>query len=96
MLAEIRSRLSAPTPLFWKKLQKRSAATSAAFATLTVTVASISNHLPAILPTVLGYGAAFFGGIAAMCSLTVDDAVLLTAAAAPAPSLTPDTPTPSA
>lgn len=93
MLAEIRARLVAPTPLFWKKLQKRSAATSAAFATLTVTVASISNHLPAILPTALGYAAAFFGGIAAVCSLAIDDSVPLTVAVALTPT---DTPAPSA
>jgi hypothetical protein len=74
MLAEIKARLTLPTPRFWKKVQKRTAATSAAFTTLTVGVASISSHVPAILPTVFGYAAAFFGGIAAICSLAVDDA----------------------
>jgi hypothetical protein len=83
MLTEIKARLSMPTPAFWKKLQKRTAATSAAFATLTVTVASISNHLPAVLPMALGYVASFFGGIAAICSLAIDDAVPLTVQAGP-------------
>ena len=82
MLHELKQRLTLPTPAFWKKVQKRTAATSAAFTTLTVGVASISNHLPAILPTVLGYAAAFFGGSAAICSLAVDDATAIT----PAPS----------
>ncbi|RYY13048.1 MAG: hypothetical protein EOO36_16485 [Cytophagaceae bacterium] len=77
MLAEIKARLTLPTPAFWKKVQKRTAATSAAFTTLTVAVASIANHLPAVLPSVLGYAAAFFGGIAAICSLAVDDAAQL-------------------
>jgi hypothetical protein len=70
---EISHRLTLPTPAFWKKLQKRSAATSAAFTTLTVGVASIANTLPPILPTVLGYMAASFGAVAAICSLAVDD-----------------------
>jgi hypothetical protein len=82
MLHELKQRLTLPTPAFWKKVQKRTAATSAAFTTLTVAVASISNHLPPILPTVMGYAAAFFGGIAAICSLAVDDATAIT----PAPS----------
>lgn len=78
MFAEIRSRLSKPTPAFWRTLQKRTAATSAAFATLTVTVASISNHLPGFLATALAGAATFFGGIAAVCPLAVDDTVPLT------------------
>lgn len=73
MLHEIRHRLNLPTPAFWKRVQKRTAATSAAFTTLTVAVASISNTLPPVLPTALGWAAAFFGGIAAICSLAVDD-----------------------
>ena len=92
MFAEIRSRLSLPTPAFWKTTQKRTAATSAAFAALTITVASINNHLPAVLPTVLGYAASFFGGISAICSLAVDDSVPLAIVVAPvqaAPLLSP-------
>jgi hypothetical protein len=85
MITEMKARLARPMPLFWKKMQKRSAATSAAFATLVVTVSAFSNHLPAILPTVFSYAAAFFGGIAAVCTLAVDDpATLPTADAAPA------------
>jgi hypothetical protein len=78
-LTELSHRLTLPTPIFWKKLQKRTAATSAAFTTLTVGVASISNTLPPILPTVLGYLAASFGAIAAICSLAVDDPAQLPA-----------------
>jgi hypothetical protein len=82
MLTEIKQRLTLPTPAFWKKVQKRTAATSVAFTALTVTVASISAHLPPILPTVLGCTATFFGGIAAICSLAVDDATAITPAPA--------------
>ena len=89
---EIKARLSVPMPNFWKKLQKRSAATSAAFTTLTVTVASIQNHLPAILPTILGGCAAFFGGVSAVCSLAVDDPTALT----PGPTVAATEPVPSA
>lgn len=85
MLAEVKARLTLPTPAFWKKIQKRTAATSAAFTTLTVGVATISNHLPAILPTALGYAAAFFGGIAAICSLAVDDPAQLPSTPADSP-----------
>lgn len=89
MLTEIKARLSLPMPLFWKKLQKRTAATSAAFGALTVTVSTIANHLPAIVPTALGYATAIFGGIAAACTLAVDDP-----AALPAPDeATPSPPT---
>ena len=77
MLTEIKARLARPMPFFWKKLQKRSAATSAAFGALTVTVSAIANHLPAILPTALGYLTAFFGAIAATCTLAVDDPTTL-------------------
>ena len=86
MLAEIRARLSLPTPAFWKKLQKRTAAASASFAALTVTVASIQNHLPNILPTILGGCAAFLGGISSVCSLAVDDPTVLVAVAPPPPA----------
>ena len=92
MFAEIKARLSMPTPAFWRTLQKRTAATSAAFATLTVTVASISNHLPGFLATALAGAATFFGGIAAVCPLAVDDTVPLTIITAPvqaAPLLSP-------
>lgn len=85
MITEMKARLARPMPQFWKKLQKRSAATSAAFATLVVTVSAIENHLPAILPTVLSYAAAFFGGIAAVCTLAVDDPATLPAAEPSAP-----------
>ena len=77
---EMLARFARPMPAFWKKVQKRSAATSAAFATLVVTVSAFSAHLPAILPTVLSYAAAFFGGIAAVCTLAVDDPASLPAA----------------
>ena len=80
MIAEIAARIALPMPLFWKKLQKRSAATSAIFTTLTVTVSSLvspANHLSAWLPTVLGYAAAFFGAVAATCALAVDDPAAL-------------------
>lgn len=88
MLHEIKQRLTLPTPAFWKKVQKRTAGTAAAFTALTVTVASLSNHLPAILPTVTGYLAAFFGGISAICSLAVDDPAQI-AAPPTEPSLPP-------
>ncbi len=73
MLTELKKRIALPMPAFWKKLQKRTAATSAAFTALTVAVSAFENHLPAILPTVLGYAAAFFGAISATCTLAVDD-----------------------
>ena len=85
MLAEIKARLSLPTPAFWQKLQRRTGAASAAFAALTITVASLS-HLPALLATGLGYAAAFFGGISAICSLAVDNPVPLAAVTGPAPA----------
>ncbi|TGE05542.1 hypothetical protein [Hymenobacter fodinae] len=83
MLDEIKARLSLPTPAFWKKVQKRTAAASAAFTTLTVTVATISDKLPPVLPTILACAAALFGGIAAICSLAVDDASQITPAVEP-------------
>ncbi|SDZ00757.1 hypothetical protein, partial [Hymenobacter psychrophilus] len=83
MLDEIKQRLTMPTPAFWKKLQKRAAATAGLFGTLTVTVASLSSHLPAIVPQVFAFATAFFGGIAAICSLAVDDPAALTAPPAP-------------
>lgn len=89
MLAEIKARLSLPSPAFFKKIQKRTAGTAAAFTTLTVTVASIQNHLPAILPTILGGCAVFFGGISSACSLAVDDPTQL--APPPAAALPPPT-----
>ena len=73
MIAEIKARIARPMPFFWKKLQKRSAATSAAFTALVIATASLSTHLPAILPTVFSYAAAFFGTVAATCMLAVDD-----------------------
>ena len=80
---EIFARLARPMPTFWKKLQKRSAATAGAFGALTVTVASFSSF-PAVLATVLSYAAAFFGGISAICLLAVDDpSTLPTAEPAP-------------
>ncbi len=92
MLAEIKARLSLPSPAFWKKVQKRTAGGAAAFTTLTVTVASIQNHLPAILPTVLGGCAAFLGGISSACSLAVDDPAQL----APPPAAPAAVPPPTA
>lgn len=79
-------------PAFWKKLQKRTAATSAAFTALTVAVSAFESHMPAILPTVLGYAAAMFGGVSAVCMLAVDDPAQLTPPAEPAaPSPPPST-----
>jgi hypothetical protein len=82
---ELSHRLTLPTPTFWKRLQKRTAATSAAFTTLTVAVASLSS-LPPIIPTACGYIAASFGAIAAACSLAVDDATQLPTAEPTPPS----------
>jgi hypothetical protein len=76
MLHELKQRLTLPTPAFWKKVQRRSAATAASFTALTVTLASLATHLPsglAFLTTAAAVAAAFFGGIAAICSLAVDD-----------------------
>lgn len=92
MLHELKTRLQLPTPAFWKKVQRRTAAASVAFGALTVTVSSIANHLPAILPTILGYATAFFGGIAAMTMLTVDDPAQIPAEPLPAEP-TPNAPT---
>lgn len=76
MIHEIKARMALPTPAFWRKIQRRSAGTSAAFTVLTTTLASLADHMPsklAFLTTAAGFGAAFFGGIAAICSLAVDD-----------------------
>ena len=73
-------------PRFWRTIQKRSAATSAAFAALVVTVSSFSTHLPAIIPTALSYAAALFGGIAAAATLAVDDPASLPTADASQPT----------
>ena len=86
MLHEIKQRLTLPTPLFWKKVQKRSAATAASFTALTVTLASLATHLPsklAFLTTAAAIAAAFFGGISAICSLAVDDPAQLAPPPAP-------------
>ena len=76
-LDEIKARLSLPTPAFWKKLQKRTAATSAGFTGLTVAVASFNNHLPAIVPTIIGGAAVFFGSVASICPLAIEDPAAL-------------------
>lgn len=89
MLTEIKARMGLPTPAFWKKVQRRSAATSAAFTTLTVSLAALADHMPsklAFLTTAAGFAAAFFGGIAAICSLAVDDPTQLPEPTPNAPS----------
>jgi hypothetical protein len=65
----ILERIKAPTPKFWKKMQKLSLALTA----IGTFVATAPISLPASLVTLGGY-AAFGGGlIAAFSQLTVDD-----------------------
>jgi hypothetical protein len=89
MIHELKARMALPTPAFWRKIQKRTAATSAGFTTLTVSLAALSDHMPsklAFLTTAAGFAAAFFGGIAAVCSLAVDDPSALPEAPATSPT----------
>lgn len=89
MLAEAKARLGLPTPAFWKKVQRRATGTAVAFTGLTMTLATISNSVPsfpAFLATAAGVCAAFFGGIAAICSLAVDDPTALPSPEPPPPA----------
>jgi hypothetical protein len=76
LLHELKHRVNLPTPAFWRKIRARCLATSAGFTTLTITLASLSTHLPsslAVLTTISAVAAAFFGGIGTVCGLAVDD-----------------------
>ena len=68
----ILERIKAPTPKFWKKMQKLSLALTA----IGTFIATAPISLPASLVTLGGY-AAFGGGlVAALSQLTVDDSQL--------------------
>lgn len=84
---EAKARLSLPTPPFFKKVQARAAKTSAAFLALTTLLASLATLLPATtvftaLAVGTGVATAFFGGVAALCTLVVDNPAEIPAAAA--------------
>lgn len=68
-LEEIKNRWNAPTPKFWKKLQKIGIV-AAGIATV---IATAPVSLPAVVVTVGGYLAVASGAIATVAQLAVDD-----------------------